>query len=103
MKQTSNNFQSFIKETGEVGVSFMNMVMTQSKNSALDPKTNELAYISVLAAVGMVGGIPFHVKHAKSLGASREEVKSAVLVGLPAVGLIVTEVFDLALASYDEE
>jgi len=37
------------------------------------------------------------------LGATREEIKSAVLVGMPAVGLAVTEALPIALQSYDED
>jgi alkylhydroperoxidase/carboxymuconolactone decarboxylase family protein YurZ len=103
MEQVSNSFQVFMKESGSVGEAFMESVVKMSKASALDPKTDELAYIAVLSAVRMLGGIPFHVKSAKKLGATREEIKSAVLVGMPAVGLAVTEAFPLALKSYDEE
>lgn len=38
---------------------------------------------------------------AKQAGATREEVISAVLVGLPAVGNTVTQVLPAALAAYD--
>lgn len=103
MKQVTSSFQTFMKESEEVGKAYMNLVMEESKASALDDKTKELSYIAVLAAVRMLGGIPFHVKSAKSLGATREEVKSAVLVGLPAVGLAVTDAYEIALSSYDEE
>ena len=80
----------------------MDMSKLHSENSALDKKTNELAYISVLSAVRLIDGIAFHVKLAKRLGATRDEVKSAVLVGLPAVGIIATESLSIALTSYDE-
>jgi alkylhydroperoxidase/carboxymuconolactone decarboxylase family protein YurZ len=53
--------------------------------SKLDQKTSELAYIAVLAAVRLEGGVSFHVKQAKELGAARDEIISAILVGLPAV------------------
>jgi hypothetical protein len=38
---------------------------------------------------------------AKQAGASREEVISAILVGLPAAGLGVTQVLPTAIAAYD--
>lgn len=103
MEHVSNNFQSFMKESGSVGTDFMEMVMKISQASALDKKTDELAYIAVLSAVRLLSGLPFHVKSAKALGATREEIKSAVLVGIPAVGLAVTEALPVALQSYDEE
>jgi alkylhydroperoxidase/carboxymuconolactone decarboxylase family protein YurZ len=56
----------------------------------------------VLAALRMESGIPFHVQTAKKQGATREEIISAVLVGLPAAGHVVTQVLPSALAAYDE-
>lgn len=91
----------FFKKVKEVANAHMNMVMKNANASVLDEKTQELAYIAVLASVGLTGGLPFHVQHAKQLGASRDEVKSAILVGLPAVGMKVIEAFEFALAAYD--
>jgi AhpD family alkylhydroperoxidase len=69
--------------------------------SALDKKTKELAYIAVLGATGNTSGIPFHVLSAKSHGASRQEVLSAVLIGLPAAGSVVIASFLAAVEAYD--
>lgn len=103
MEHVSDSFRMFMSEGGPIGAAFMEMVAKTSQASALDRKTDELAYIAVLSAIRLLGGLPFHVKSAKSLGATREEIKSAVLVGLPAVGLAVTEALPIALLSYDEE
>jgi hypothetical protein len=43
------------------------------------------------------------VKLAKGAGASRDEVISAVLVGLPAAGIAVTQVLPAAIQAYDSE
>ena len=59
--------------------------------------------MGVLAALQQDSGIPFHVKSAKEAGASREEVISAILVGLPAAGHVVTQVLPAAVAAYDAE
>jgi alkylhydroperoxidase/carboxymuconolactone decarboxylase family protein YurZ len=69
----------------------------------LDPKTSALAYLAVLAALQMKSGVPFHVKSAKQAGATREEVISAILVGLPAAGHRVTQVLPTAIAAYDQK
>jgi alkylhydroperoxidase/carboxymuconolactone decarboxylase family protein YurZ len=71
--------------------------------SALDDKTQTLAYLAVLAALRLESGVPFHVAHAKEVGASREEIISAILVGLPAAGNAVTQVLPSALRAYDRE
>jgi AhpD family alkylhydroperoxidase len=65
--------------------------------SALDKKAEELAYVAVLAATRSVSGIPFHVKAARDAGATRQEVLSSVLVGLPAVGSVVVAAVPVAL------
>ena len=98
----AKGFELFMQEAPETGKKYAELVMQVSQSSALDAKTHELAYLSVLAAVGMAGGMGFHVKSLKGLGATREEIVSAVLVGLPAVGLAAVEALDEALAAYDE-
>lgn len=101
MKVTSG-FQMFMEESGEVGQAYSQLVQTMAESSALDKKTHALAYISALAAAQMTGGLAFHVIMAKQTGASRDEVKDAVLVGLPAVGLTVLDALEIALNAYDE-
>jgi alkylhydroperoxidase/carboxymuconolactone decarboxylase family protein YurZ len=49
----------------------------------------------------MESGIPFHVQAAKQAGASRAEVISAILIGLPAAGHSVTQVLTGAIAAYE--
>ena len=102
MEHVSDGFMIFMTEGGATSAAFMEMVGKAAGASALDRKTGELAYIAVLAATRMGGGLAFHVKSAKSLGATRDEIKSAVLCGLPAVGLQVIEALPAALQSYDE-
>jgi alkylhydroperoxidase/carboxymuconolactone decarboxylase family protein YurZ len=77
------------------------MVQGVAQASALDRKTAALAYLAVLAALRLESGVPFHVQSAKQFGASREEVISAILVGLPAAGHSVTQVLPAAIAAYD--
>ena len=57
----------------------------------------------MLAALRRINGIPFHVKMAKKAGASRVEVISVILVGLPPAGHVVTEVLPVAVDAYDNE
>lgn len=101
MKNVTNSFSLFMTETPETGKAYMDMVVKQSEVSALDKKTHELAYISVLAAIRMTSGLDFHVKSAKELGASRDEVKSAILVGLPVAGITLIDALEAALNAYD--
>jgi alkylhydroperoxidase/carboxymuconolactone decarboxylase family protein YurZ len=97
----SNAFQTFMSQAPDHAQAWGSMVQGLAKASALDPKTSALAYLAVLAALRMESGIPFHVQSAKQAGASREEVISAILLGLPAAGHSVTQVLPVALAAFD--
>ena len=97
----SNAFMTFAEQAPEQHAAWMTVVMALDEASALDARTEELAYLAVLAAEGMESGLPFHVQQARAAGATREEVGSAVLVGLPAVGHRVVAVLPAALAAYD--
>ena len=99
----SDAFQLFLKESPKHAQAWMDAVRGLSEASALDAKTQALAYLAVLAALRMESGIPFHVVQAKQAGASREEVVSAVLVGLPAAGHAVTQALPAALQAYDRQ
>lgn len=101
MNEVSNSFACFRQEASEQSKAWLEMVSKLEKNSALDPKTREIAYIAVLAAVGLISGIPFHVQQAKQLGATRNEIKSAVLLSLPAVGNQTIAALPVALAAFE--
>ncbi|MNO89760.1 Carboxymuconolactone decarboxylase family protein [compost metagenome] len=99
----SNAFGIFSKEAPEVHKAWMETVQKLDSVNALDHKTEELAYIAVLAAVRLESGLPFHVKMAKSSGATRNEIISSILVGLPAVGNAVIQSLPIALEAFDSE
>jgi alkylhydroperoxidase/carboxymuconolactone decarboxylase family protein YurZ len=99
----SKAFQAFLTEAPQHAQAWGAMVQGMAKASALDPKTRDLAYLAVLAALRLESGIPFHVRSAKAAGATREEVISAILIGLPAAGNVVTQALTAALETYDEE
>jgi len=97
----SNAFQTFMAQAPKHAQAWMAAVQGLDAASALDKKTEELAYLAVLAALRLESGISFHVQSVKQAGASREEVISAILVGLPAAGNAVTQVLPAALAAFD--
>jgi alkylhydroperoxidase/carboxymuconolactone decarboxylase family protein YurZ len=80
----------------------MEMVAGLESASELDPKTRQLAYLAVLAALRLESGLPFHVHMARSLGATRSEVIGAILVGLPAAGHQVIHALPASLDAYDD-
>ena len=99
--KVSNAFQTFLDEAPQHAQAWMAAVQGLDGASALDKKTEELAYLAVLAALRLESGVPFHVQSAKAAGATREEIISAILVGLPAAGNGVTQALPAAIAAYD--
>lgn len=99
----SKAFQVFVSEAPQHARAWGTMVQSLTSASALDRKTTALAYLAVLAALRLESGVPFHVQAARQAGASREEVVSAILVGLPAAGHAVTQALPAAIAAYDAQ
>jgi alkylhydroperoxidase/carboxymuconolactone decarboxylase family protein YurZ len=99
----SKAFQTFMTDAPQHAQAWGKMVQELSQASALDAKTRALAYLAVLAALRLESGIPFHVRSLKDMGASRDEVISAILVGLPAAGHVVTQVLPAAVTAYDSD
>lgn len=99
----SNAFQTFFDQAPDHAGAWMTAVRGLDEASALDEKTAELAYLAVLAARRMESGVPFHVSAAKKAGATREEIISAILVGMPAAGQVVISSLPPALAAFDQE
>lgn len=97
----SRGFQLFVERAPRHAGAWMTAVRELGEASALDAKTSALAYLAVLAALRLDSGVPFHVKLAKQAGASRDEVISALLVGLPAAGNGVTHSLPAAIEAYD--
>ncbi len=96
-------FRAFRTETPDHAKAWGEAVQALSEASALDAKTWNLAYLSVLAAIGMDSGVPFHVKAAETVGATRDEILSAILVGLLAAGHVVTQSLPAAVAALGDE
>jgi alkylhydroperoxidase/carboxymuconolactone decarboxylase family protein YurZ len=99
----SNAFRAFMTEAPNHAKAWSTTVQELAGASALDAKTSALAYLAVLAALRLESGVPFHVQAAKKAGATREEVISAVLVGLPAAGNAVTTCLPAAIQTFDAE
>lgn len=97
----SEAFKVFMSDAPEFAQAWGTAVQALAQASALDTKTAGLAYLAVLAALNRVSGIPFHVVSLKENGATRDEVISAILVGLPAAGHLVTQALPAAVEAYD--
>ena len=98
----SRAFQVFGSEAGAHAAAWMDATRALEAATALDPKTKDLAYLAVLAALRLESGMAFHVQQAKAHGASRDEVISAVLLGLQPAGHGVTACLPAAVDAFDE-
>jgi alkylhydroperoxidase/carboxymuconolactone decarboxylase family protein YurZ len=99
MKKVTSGFEKLMNETNGVGQAFMKAIMKMAEVSSLDKKVHELAYISVLVTSKMYGGLPFHIEQAKQYGATIDEIRSAILLPMPIIGIQVAD----ALPYIDEE
>lgn len=99
----SSAFQTFMSQAPHQAQAWGGMVQGLNQASALDKKTAALAYLAVLAALRLESGVPFHVQAAKQAGATREEIISAILLGLPAAGHGVTQVLPSAISAFDTD
>lgn len=99
----SKAFQAFLDRAPQHAAAWAEAVRGLDSATALDKKTAALAYLAVLAAMRLESGVPFHVMMARQAGASREEVISALLIGLPAAGHGVTQVLPAAIQAYDSK
>ncbi|MCP4570928.1 MAG: carboxymuconolactone decarboxylase family protein [bacterium] len=97
----SEAFRTFMSDAPEFAQAWGSAVRDLAEASTLDDKTRDLAYLAVLAALNRTSGIPFHVASLKKIGATRDEVISAILIGLPAVGHVVTQSLPMAIEAYD--
>lgn len=101
MVGVSTAFKAFLDQAPKHSAAWMNAVRSLEEASSLDKKTARLAYLAVLAALRLESGVPFHVMLAKQAGATRDEVISALLIGLPAAGNAVTQVLPAAIQAFD--
>lgn len=79
--------QSIIKEAPEVAKAFFSLTENITAYSAVDLKVKELILIGIFTASGGFRGVQTHVERALEHGAAKEEILSAILLGLPVIGV----------------
>jgi alkylhydroperoxidase/carboxymuconolactone decarboxylase family protein YurZ len=99
---TKNPLQTFVDECPEVQQAYAGFINSLIAMKGLDNKTKQLIYIAIKIITNDLNAVRLHVPMAKSAGATREEIKSVVLLCLTAIGLkAVSEGLPLVLDSYD--
>jgi alkylhydroperoxidase/carboxymuconolactone decarboxylase family protein YurZ len=97
-----NPFDIFKSEAPEVSVAFEGLIDSLIKLDGLDAKTKQLIYIGIKASQKDKLALKFHVPMAKKLGATRKEIRDAILLTLTTNGLKgVMDCLPEALAVYD--
>ncbi len=90
------------KESPETLKAFIGMADTIRDHGGLDEKTFQLVYIGIQAGRSAVGSVAAHAAFAKKAGATREEVRGAVLVSLMTAGVNgVADCLIAAMESYN--
>ena len=97
------HFLEVLKEEAPgINGAFFGMAETIEKESGLDAKTFQLVYIALKASVAETGAVFAHAGYAKKAGATREEVRGAVLVTLMTNGVHgISACLNAALEGYD--
>lgn len=101
--QEANPIETFYKEAPEVSKAFDGLVESLKATKGLDAKKKQLIYIGIKAAMGDTSAVYYHVPMAKKEGASRDEIRDAILITTTVCGLKgVTTSLPLALEAYDK-
>jgi AhpD family alkylhydroperoxidase len=96
-----NFFEVWGKESPETLKSFMDFAGNMKNQVGLDEKTFQLIYIALQAQNGAVGSVAGHTAFAKKAGATRKEVRGAVLTTLMLGINGVADCLVAAMQAYD--
>ena len=91
-------------QEGSPGTSkaFFDLAGAIEKEGGLDAKTFQLVYIAIKASKSEAGSVAAHAGFAKRAGATRDEVRGAVLVSLMTDGISgVSSCLPAAMEAYD--
>lgn len=97
-----NPLQLFKDESPEVQKAYDGLIQSLINDNGLDNKTKQLIYIAMKMIADDERAVKMHVVMAKNMGATREEIKTTILLGLTVIGLkAASKYLPLALESYD--
>jgi len=99
----NNPLQTFVDEAPEVQKAYAEFIKSLIADKGLDNKTKQLIYIGMKMIADDERAVKMHVPMAKNAGATRDEVKTTVLLGLSVIGMkAVSKYLPLVLESFDE-
>jgi len=102
--EETNPLQTFVDEAPEIQKAYAEFIQSLIANNGLDNKTKQLIYIGMKMIADDERAVKMHVPMAKNAGATREEIKTTVLLGLSVIGLkAASKYLPLVLGTYDIE
>ncbi len=98
----NNPLQKFIDEAPEIQKAYASFIQSMIDDKGLDNKTKQLIYIAMKIVADDKKAVKMHIPIAKKTGASRNEVKTTVLLALSVIGMkAVSKYLPLVLKIYD--
>lgn len=91
----------FSNHGGKIADAFNEMYELTKSECVLDRKTQELIYIAYLSAIHADRGLKMHVLGLKEMGATRDEIAGAILLGMAPLGNRQAESYKIAMDTYD--
>ena len=102
MENKRNLMELFHDESPEVAQAFGGLIQAVSNMTALEPKMKQLIYIAIRASQGETSAVTAHVSMAKKAGATRDELKEAIIMTTTVCGIKgIASCLEAALDVYD--
>jgi len=83
-------FERFAKEFSKAHAAYERLGSACHTSGPLEAKTRELVQLGMAIGIRSEGAVHSHVKKALEAGVSPEEIRHAVLLGIPTIGLPTT-------------
>lgn len=97
-----NPLQKFVEEAPVIQKAYAGFIQALIDTEGLDNKTKQLIYIGMKMVADDERAVTMHVPIAKKAGATKEEVKTTVLLGLSVIGLkAASKYLPIALSHFD--
>lgn len=87
MAKLPKRFQKFTKDFPDVAAAYESLGESVHGAGPLDEKTRALIKIGISAGARLEGAMHAHVRKALDAGVTPDEIRHAVLLGLPTIGL----------------
>jgi alkylhydroperoxidase/carboxymuconolactone decarboxylase family protein YurZ len=101
-KKQKNLMEVFQEESPEVAQAFGGLIQSVSNMKALEPNVKQLIYIAIRASQGETTAVTAHVPMAKRAGATRDELKEAIIMTTTVCGIKgIASCLIPALEAYD--